>query len=92
MEGPVSFWGPKEQESNLILQGHDDDDEQTLEVWNISNYLFSKIYFYFQLKKLVIKTCRLFNIESNPDIKSLFFRRNLGRYMKDGVGRVAQSV
>jgi len=26
-EGPVSFWGYKEQESNLILPEHDDDDE-----------------------------------------------------------------
>ena len=27
MEGPISLWGYKEQESNLILPGHDDDDE-----------------------------------------------------------------
>ena len=27
MEGPVSFWGCKEQESNLILPEHDDDDD-----------------------------------------------------------------
>jgi uncharacterized protein YjfI (DUF2170 family) len=26
MEGPISFWGYKEQESNLILAEHDDDD------------------------------------------------------------------
>jgi len=26
MEGPISFWGYKEQESNLILPQHDDDD------------------------------------------------------------------
>jgi len=26
MEGPVSFWGYKEQESNLILPEHNDDD------------------------------------------------------------------
>jgi len=26
MEGPISFWGCKEQESNLILPEHDDDD------------------------------------------------------------------
>ena len=26
MEGPISFSGYKEQESNLILPGHDDDD------------------------------------------------------------------
>jgi len=27
MEGPISFWGYKEQESNLILPEHDNDDE-----------------------------------------------------------------
>jgi len=26
MEGPISFWGYKKQESNLILPEHDDDD------------------------------------------------------------------
>ena len=26
MEGPISFWGYKEQESNLILPEHDDDE------------------------------------------------------------------
>jgi len=26
MEGPISFWGYKEQESNLILPENDDDD------------------------------------------------------------------
>jgi len=26
MEGPISFWGYKEQESNLILPERDDDD------------------------------------------------------------------
>ena len=30
MEGPISFWGYKEQESNLILPEHDDDDEYKL--------------------------------------------------------------
>jgi len=29
MEGPISFWGYKEQESNLILSEHDDDDDQS---------------------------------------------------------------
>jgi len=28
MGGPISFWGYKEQESNLILPEHDDDDEK----------------------------------------------------------------
>jgi len=27
MEGLISFWGYKEQESNLILPEHDDDDD-----------------------------------------------------------------
>jgi hypothetical protein len=27
MEGPISFWGYKEQESNLILPEDDDDDD-----------------------------------------------------------------
>jgi len=27
MEGPISFWGYKEQESNLILPERDDDDD-----------------------------------------------------------------
>jgi len=30
MEGPISFWGYKEQESNLILPEHDDDDDETV--------------------------------------------------------------
>jgi hypothetical protein len=27
MEGPISFWAYKEQESKLILPEHDDDDD-----------------------------------------------------------------
>jgi heme/copper-type cytochrome/quinol oxidase subunit 2 len=27
MEGPISFWGYKEQEWNLILPEHDNDDD-----------------------------------------------------------------
>ena len=27
MEGPILFWGYKEQESNLILSEHDDNDD-----------------------------------------------------------------
>jgi len=30
MEGPISFWGFKEQESNLILPKHDDDDDDDI--------------------------------------------------------------
>jgi len=28
MEGPISFWGYKEQESNRILPEHDGDDDE----------------------------------------------------------------
>jgi len=34
MEGPISFWGCKEQESNLILPEHDDDDDMVLKLYN----------------------------------------------------------
>jgi hypothetical protein len=27
MEGPISFWGYKEQETHLTLREHDDDDD-----------------------------------------------------------------
>jgi len=30
MEGPVSFWGYKEQESKLILPEHVDDDDDDI--------------------------------------------------------------
>ena len=30
MEGPISFWGYKEQESNLILPEHDDNDDEAV--------------------------------------------------------------
>jgi hypothetical protein len=30
MEGPISFWGYKEQESNLILPEHDDGDDDDI--------------------------------------------------------------
>jgi hypothetical protein len=29
MKGTISFWGYKEQESNLILPEHDDDDDDS---------------------------------------------------------------
>jgi len=38
MEGPITFWGYKEQESNLILPEHDgddDDDDKIKTYWNI---------------------------------------------------------
>ena len=30
MEGPIPFWEYKEQESNLILPEHDNDDEKEI--------------------------------------------------------------
>jgi len=33
MEGPISFWGYKEQESDLILPEHDDDDKSLQVTW-----------------------------------------------------------
>jgi len=35
MEGPISFWGYKEQESNLILPEHDDDDDDDDDDFNM---------------------------------------------------------
>ena len=39
MEGPILFWGYKEQESNLILPEHDDDDDDDDEMhWVKDNF------------------------------------------------------
>ena len=38
MEGPISFWGYKEQESNLILAEHDDDDDDDDDDYNKENH------------------------------------------------------
>ena len=32
MDGPILFWGYKEQESNLILPEHDDDDDNPVQI------------------------------------------------------------
>jgi len=45
MEGPISFWGYKEQESNLILPEHDDDDERKIYfdfLYNISHIVITR--------------------------------------------------
>jgi len=34
MEGSISFWGYKEQETHLILHEHDDDDDDDVLMWN----------------------------------------------------------
>ena len=41
MEGPISFWGYKEQESNLILPEHDDDDDDII----MSKYMWTYILY-----------------------------------------------
>ena len=33
MEGPISFWGYKEQETRLILHEHDDDDDDIISAY-----------------------------------------------------------
>jgi hypothetical protein len=38
MEGPISFWGYKEQESNLILPEHGDDDDDDDDVLEIGSW------------------------------------------------------
>jgi len=40
MEEPISFWGYKEQELNLILPEHDDDDDDEHKVF-IHSLVFS---------------------------------------------------
>jgi len=51
MEGPVSFWGHKEKESNLILPEHDDDDDDD-EVTTQLCFLF-----YFKQFEIKQKSC-----------------------------------
>ena len=58
MEGPISFWGYKEQESNLILperdddDDDDDDDDESKMFGQISSVIFS----YQNKKKYFIQT------------------------------------
>jgi len=40
MEGPISFWGYKEQKSNLILPEHDDDDDDEYDKMHKENKHF----------------------------------------------------
>jgi len=54
MEEPISFWGYKEQETNLILPEHDDDDDENLSgyyMYQIINsqqfYVLPTVYFCF---------------------------------------------
>jgi hypothetical protein len=42
MEGPISFWGYKEQETRLILPEHDDDDDGGDDKLSIFLYIFQK--------------------------------------------------
>ena len=44
MEGPISFWGYKEQESNLILPENDDDDiNKTQKGYQLSYELYQQM-------------------------------------------------
>jgi len=47
MEGPISFWGYKEQESNLILPEHDDDNDDKNHVCETS----SDEYYSYQVRE-----------------------------------------
>ena len=40
MERPISFWGYKEQESNLILPEHDDDNDDDDVLWEYKEKQF----------------------------------------------------
>jgi len=47
MEGPISFSGYKEQESNLILPEHDDDNElpifrKSWRLWDMEKIVYSR--------------------------------------------------
>jgi len=53
MEGPISFWGYKEQESNLILPEHDDDDDDDFLLLNESLFLF--IHYSFMVPCIIIQ-------------------------------------
>ena len=49
MEGPISFWGYKEQESNLILPEHDDNDDDkkiSEQTANFALYTSNRLVFY----------------------------------------------
>ena len=48
MEGPIIFWGYKEQESNLILPEPDDDDEDDVfyeSYYHIPSYSLGSIFY-----------------------------------------------
>ena len=59
MEGPISFWGYKEQESNLILPKHDDDDDDDDDddIRNILNGRIIAWNFKGRVKSLVPFSC-----------------------------------
>jgi hypothetical protein len=41
MEGPISFCGYKEQESNLIFPEHDDDDDKSQQDAHVIEFILS---------------------------------------------------
>jgi hypothetical protein len=49
MEGPISFWGYKEQESNVIFPEHDDDDDD--EFWEKRSFVCTLVELQFFWQK-----------------------------------------
>jgi len=49
MEGRISFWGYKEQEWNLILPEHDDDDDEQYKTSLVELHFEKKNVFVFQV-------------------------------------------
>jgi len=54
MEGQISFWGYKEQESNLILPEHDDDDDLSI---NDTHCLLVCLQLWCDERKLLSANC-----------------------------------
>jgi hypothetical protein len=66
--GPISFWGYKEQESNLILPEHDDDDDDDDKVHLVGLFhVFIYVYIY--------------HIAQNVKYAIFFILRGLCKYM-----------
>jgi len=57
MEGPISFWEYKEQESNVILPEHDDDDEICFQIGDLFYYV-DKLYCLFYVVIISTGKCQ----------------------------------
>ena len=58
MEGPISFWGYKEQESNLILPEHDNDDKLSV-LGGFTCILLKRFYIVIHMFKIYYKLMSL---------------------------------